>query len=510
MSNRFSSNPPDEPVIGATYPNAYDDENDPHSEWDDDEYAAEDEYDEYDEYGEEPYDDDYYDEAPARQPIFYVAIGLVVLLFAGILFAAVFFVGNRNDGDTPAAPTQPQVGARIRVDAPLANERFEVGKVNEVLVSANATEPIVTFELYVNDQLSDSVPAGEPDDEQVYHPILQATLNSRGEHSLFVRLITQSGAKQDSDKVSVVAVEAVASPAAGVRGRLLTVTTIRSGPSETAQSVGNAREGLEVTIAGRTQDSEWLFIESTPPGWVPRNAVEPLDALSLVPVRSASPTPTRTPEQTASPTSVANTQTPEPQDLPDLTPSNAQLIDGGAGLRVSVANLATTQYDGPLEVSVTGLTTGTLTRVFAVRVPPGGSVTVDFELDPPISSTLTAQIRVDPGNALAEGSEDNNSISVSLTPPSEPPEIIIATQAASNAGVSVTIRNDGGPLGASAVSVRVRMGNLEASQTQHISLSSGETASFGPIAKPAPAGEATIEVLVDGGVVASTTIEITN
>lgn len=506
MSNRFSSNPPDEPVIGATYPAAYDDDNDPQDDWEDEEYADEDEYDEY---GEEPYDDDYYDEAPARQPMFYVAIGLVVVLFAAVLFAVVYFVGNRNDGDTPAAPTQSQVGARIRIDTPLANDRFEVGQISEVLVSANATEPIETFELYIDDQLKDSVPAEEPDEEQVYHPRLRASFDSRGEHTLFVRLITESGAKQDSDKVTVVAVEAVASPVTGVRGRLLTITTIRSGPSETASSVGNAREGLEVTIAGRTQDSEWLFIESTPPGWVPRNAVEPFDALSLVPVRSASPTPTRTPEQTASPTSVANTQTPEPQSQPDLTPSNAQLIDGGSGLRISVANLATTQYDGPLEVSVTGLTTGTLTRVFAVRIPPGGSVTVDFELDPPISQPATAQIRVDPGNAVGESSEDNNSISVSLTPPAEPPEIIIATQAASNAGVSVTIRNDGGPLPNSTVSVRVRMGNVEASQTQNITLASGQTASFGPIAKPAPAGEATIEVLINGGVVASTTIEIT-
>ncbi len=501
MSNRFSSTPPDEPVIGGSYPQGYDDDDDPQYAYDD----------EYDEYGDEPYDDDdgYYDE-PARQPAFYLAVGLAVLIAIGMVFGVLFLLrGDDNDGGLTDTPTQVLVGSRIRVDAPLTNDRVEIGKVSEVLVSANATEGIKTFELYIDDKLMDSVPGGTPDAEQVYHPRLRATFTAKGEHQLFVRLITESGAKQDSDKILVVAFEAVQSPTVGVRGRLLTVTTIRSAPSDSGPSVGNAREGLEVVIAGRTLDSEWLFIESNPPGWVPRNAIEPLDALSLVPVRSASPTPTATPEETASPTSVANTQTPEPENLPDLTPTNAQLFDAGAGLRVSVANLATTAYDGVVEVSITGLTTGTLTRVFALKIPPGSAGTVDFELDPPISAARTAQIRVDPANAIREVSEDNNTISVSLTPPAQPAQIIIATQSTSNAGVSVTVRNDGGPLASSAVTVRVRMGNVETSQSQTVALANGQTANFGPIVKPAPAGEATIEVLVNGVVVASTTIEIT-
>lgn len=502
MSNRFSSPPPDEPVIGGTYPSGYDDDDDPQYAYDD----------EYDEYGDEPYDDDdgYYEDEPARQPAFYLAIGLAVLIAVGMVFGVLYLLNRDDSSNLATSPTQVTVGSRIRVDAPLANDRVEIGKPTEVLVSANATESIKTFELYIDDKLVNSIPGGTPDAEQVYRPRLRATLSAKGEHQLFVRLITESGAKQDSDKILVVAFEAVQpSTTVGVRGRLLTVTTIRSAPSDTGPSVGNAREGLEVIIAGRTLDSEWLYVESNPPGWVPRNAIEPLDALSLVPVRSSSPTPSATPEVTASPTSVANTQTPEPVNLPDLSPTNAQLFDGGAGLRISVANISTTQYDGAVEVSVTGLTTGTLTRVFALRILPGGAGTVDFELDPPISAARTAQIRVDPANAIREGSEDNNTISVSLTPPAEPAEIIIAAQSTSNAGVSVTVRNDGGPLAMSAISVRVRMANAENSVTQSIALAKGETANFGPITRPAASGEATIEVLVNGVVVASTTIQIT-
>ena len=99
-------------------------------------------------------------------------------------------------------------------------------------------------------------------------------------------------------------------------------------------------------------------------------------------------------------TSARTATTPTNQNLPDLVPNSAQLFDGGRGLRVTIANISTNVYDGPIEVSVTGLTTGTLTQVYARRVPAGGSVVVDFELDPAVTTQKTAAIRVDPNNAI--------------------------------------------------------------------------------------------------------------
>ena len=504
MSDRFSSYPPDEPVIGETYPTRYDGEDDSQDEWDEDA-----EYDDDPAYDEEGYG--YYDGQPQRQPMFYVFIGLAVILgaaFVVLLFGVVQRNNNNtNDGTPGGIITQPKVDAKIRVDAPLANDRIEIGKVTDVLVSANATEGIANFELYVDDKVVDRVPGGAPDLEKVYHPRLKATFTQKGEHQLFVRLLTVSGAKQDSDKVLIVAIEPVADKPLSIKGKVLTLTSIRATPADTGAVTGNAREGQEVTISGRTRDNEWLFIDVDKGGWVKRNAIEAFDALSIVPVKDASPTPgSATPGASTSPTSVVTT-TPTPQNTPDLTPSTAQLFDGGSGLRISVVNLSTVAYEGPLEVSVTGLTTGTLTKAFAVKIPSGGASTVDFELDPPVTTAKTAQIRVDPGNAIKETSEDNNSISVSLTPPAEPADIVITAQAAAGSGITVTIKNNGGPLASSNVTVRVRVGNAEASQSQNIALARGQTANFGPIAKPA-SGQATIEVLVNGGVVASSTLNI--
>ncbi len=497
--DRNSSLTPDEPVIGETYVPRYDSDSDAPDDWD--EYG--------DQYDDDPgYDDDgYYDDVAARQPIFYVFIGLAVVLGGAFIFL-LFTLVNRNDDDANPGgglATQTVVDARIRIDSPLANDRIEINKQREVLVTASATEEIANFELYIDDKLVDRIPGGAPDLEKIYHARLNATIGQKGEHSIFVRLITISGAKQDSEKVQVVAIEPVGETTPSIQGRVLTLTTLRAGPIDTANSLGEVREGQQVKVTGRTSDNEWLFVDVAPGGWIKRNAVELLDALSIVPIQNATATPaTATPQTTVTP---GATISPTPANLPDLAPANGQLFDGGSGLRISVSNLATTAYGGALEVSVTGLTTGTLTRVFAVNVPPGGAVTVDFELDPPITQQRTATIRIDPANAVRESNEDNNQVSISLVPPVEAPAIVIAEAKQDGDFVDIRIRNDGGQMNQTTVTVAVQLGGASNTQAQTLTLAKGATANF-RVAAPG-AGSGRVVVTINGTPVASVEMTLT-
>src|SRR3982751_2294096 len=113
MSERYGAFPPDEPVIGAVLPppppgtpatptlDPYDDE------FEEEGYAPEDEWEgEYDDgYEEEPYYGDYYDDAPAGEPMFYVFVGLAALIGAAAVF--LLFPVVRNDDNNGAAGAAP-------------------------------------------------------------------------------------------------------------------------------------------------------------------------------------------------------------------------------------------------------------------------------------------------------------------------------------------------------------------------------------------------------------------
>jgi hypothetical protein len=286
-----------------------------------------------------------------------------------------------------------------------------------VLITATATEELSQFELLVDGILFDRRTAGQPEGNRIYRGTLKLRLDAVGEYQVSVKAISVSGASAESEKVLIVGVEPVGGAPTNVRGRILTQATLRASPSDSAESAGTAREGQEIDVLGRTRDSEWLFVEVGSGGWLRRTAVELFDAVSLVPVREASPTPRPTVETTVpTPESTTTTTvTPNPTSLPDLVPTNAVLIDGGTRLRVTVANLGQVGYEGPAEVAVGGLGAGTLTRAFGVNIASGGSGTVDFDLDAAVTEQRTAQIRVDPSNAIAEANEDNNAVSISVS-----------------------------------------------------------------------------------------------
>ena len=188
-------------------------------------------------------------------------------------------------------------------------------------------------------------------------------------------------------------------------------------------------------------------------------------------------------------------------------PTNAILIDGGTGLRVTVQNVSNTAYSGPLVVSVGGDVPANSVVFDAKLAANGGSATVDFAVNPAITDKgKKAQVSVDPANAVKELREDNNTATFVLTPPEEAPEIQIQAPQVAASGVTITIQNVGGPLAASNVTLRVKVGNAEAAQSQNIALAKNQTATF-TVSKPGT-GAATAEVVIGGQVVASASFTI--
>jgi hypothetical protein len=92
-----------------------------------------------------------------------------------------------------------------------------------------------------------------------------------------------------------------------------------------------------------------------------------------------------------------------------------------------------------------------------------------------------------------------------LLPPEESPVIVIQAPTVSDV-VSVTIKNTGGALAATNVTVRVRVGDSESAQSQNIALAKGQTATFS-VSKPGN-GPATAEVVINNQVVASASFTI--
>jgi hypothetical protein len=520
MTDRNPPYQPDEPIIGGSHPPT----NDPHdlqgyigeeadeAEWDDweDEGSASpaggpvigsDDYEYgYDEGEEEYYGDEYYGDEPARQPIFYVFIAAALVvgaLFVFLLFA--LFTGG-DDEPTPADPR-----FNVTVDSPRNNDRVNIGEQVQVQVRATSTEQIALLELFVEGRSVGQQLFTEPPANEVYSATLTTVFDAPGRYRLSVRAQTISGASSDSGDVVVVAVETIDERPQQITGEIITTVNARSGPGDDYPSTRILEPGEQVIIEGRSPDNEWVLLDDG--SWVRRNAVELNDSLVLVPIRRPTPTPaptaTATPEESPSPS-------PSPTvNAPDLSPTNASVTSGGSLLQVTIANLASSDYSGPIVVSASGLPGGDLVQVYDRELLANGTVTVDFPLDPPLLEGGTVQIAVDPDDAIEETSEDNNEATFVLAAPVEPPNLAIQPPTVQDNQVLVTIQNTGGDMPASTVVVAISLGDSSNQASKTISLANGQTESF-TLAKPLEPGTATITVSIDGQEFASTTIEITN
>jgi uncharacterized protein YgiM (DUF1202 family) len=518
MSDRYDSYPPDEPVIGGSYPPGETYPSTPpvigatepyetigaYAAVETVEYGGdEDTYDEEYGYDEDSYYDDYYDaESPVRQPVFYIFLGVAVLV--GGIF--IYLLYSLAVGDGGGSGVLPPSQLNVLIDQPVPNERIEVGKDMTVAVRANAAEPIVRFELIIQDRPVDSVNAQPPKGSEPYSASFKWRFNSKGEYTIFVRAITESGATKDSDQVKVVAFEGPGDRPVSINGKVIASVSMRTGPGENFEAVGTLTAGQQVKIVGKTRDSDWLLIDNDGGRWVKRQAIEVLESLALVPIKEPTPVPqataTNTPPASPSPT-------PSPTvnpTAPDFAPTHASLLNGGATLRVTVANLSTNSYSGPLVVAVGGVSPGTLTKAFNVEIPANGATIVEFELNPPVTTQKSAQVKVDPDNAIKETNEDNNNTTFVLTPPVEQPEIVISGVSFGATTIDVTIKNEGGPLAASTVTVKVTVGGASAQKVEQIALATGQSY---PFTVPRPGtGSAVIEVLVNGTVVTTQNLNI--
>lgn len=513
MTERQPPYPQGEPVIGGS-PDDYGDTDELANDFDDDYIGApvaappetgigDDAWYEGDEDAyQDPYDDYFYDEyyenEPARQPLFYVFIGLAVILGAVL----VFFLFQAFSGGDDEVPSTPTPDFNVAIEGVEADQRITVDEDVEVLILANATEQIVSLELLVDGDAVDEAEFTEPPADGIYRATLQFRVDETGNYALAARATSESGAQRTSSDIQVVAVESIDGRPVRITGEVVTNANTREGPGDEFDAVRTLNPGTVVTVVGRTRNNQWLLLEDDT--WVRRAAVQLSEAIDLAPVRE--PTPQPRPTDTPAP---EETETPSPTpdtDLADFSPINASLASGGTVLRVSIANLGSSSYEGSLVVRVSGLDSN-LEEVFGVSLEGNGGTTVEFSLPSPETEAVSVQVTVDPDNAVEESGEDNNSATFSLAPPVEAPEIVIAGVEVSGGAVTVTITNTGGDLTSSDVTVTVALPGAQTSTSGTIALANGQSESFQTL-RPPGSGLATVTVSVGGQEVASTTVEI--
>jgi hypothetical protein len=524
--------PPDEYVIGETYPQApappsggdiaprigetpadrwgrpvtpvddtpadYDDDDD---DYDGEPYEQQEEDGDYeDEYEPEIGSSYYYDDwedAPQRQPIFYVFIGIAVLLGALFVFLLFNLFDSNGDGETPLGSIDPAFN--ITIDSPIAEERVQVNQEIDVFIRANSNEQIVRIELLSNDEIVDSTEFAAPPEDGVYSPTLIVRFPRTGSYELQARAISQSGATKVSVKVPLSAVELVDQQPATLAGEVITTVNARTGPGEEYPTARTFDAGDIVTLVGVSPEGDWLLMDDDL--WIRRAALQLSDSTALLPTRRPTPTPAPTATPTPEP---SETATPG-ANAPDLSPVNATLTNDGNSLQISVRNLSASVYEGPLVVAVVGLDEGDLQEAFVVNIPAGASRTVTFDLAQPNTEGGTVEVTVDVGDNIEESNEDNNAATFTLSPPADSPELQVAAQL-DGANLVITVTNVGGQLNSSTVRVSVTL-NGTTSTEKDIALATGQADVFN-VLRPAGPGTAEIRVFLNDVQVASGSIEI--
>jgi flagellar motor switch/type III secretory pathway protein FliN len=154
---------------------------------------------------------------------------------------------------------------------------------------------------------------------------------------------------------------------------------------------------------------------------------------------------------------------------------------------------------------VSGVGPGTLSLAFSVNIPAGGSTTVEFDLKPAVTSQVTAQVKVDPGNAIKEANKDNNTQSFGLTPAVEQPNLVISRVDLGDT-INVKVTNTGGPLPVSTLTVKVTVAGIGIERSTTIALAKGQDSTF-TLNKPA-SGAGKVEVFINGQLVASQNVTV--
>ncbi len=449
------------------------------------------------------------DEGAPRSPVFYLGVLLALAIAGTLVFLLFQLLGGGEEAVEPVAPP-PDVPAEARIDSPNAGDRMTVGQERTVVASIVSGEALARVELLVGGIVADQRFGPERSGENEWSVALAAGFAAAGEYDLVVRAITIGGEEIASEPVRVLAEAPVeATPARALRGAVVAVAGLRTGPGETYGQAGTLEPGDTVTVTGRTRDLVWLEVERGGGLWVRRDAVTLDGSLDLAPVRETGPAPTSpatlTPEPTGTSTATPTASATPTSGAPDFIAVNAVLADGGAVLRVTISNPSTNPFAGSIVVGVSDdVPANPSEQVINVSLPPNGTADIEFALDPPLTAQASVNVTVDPDNAIAESNEDNNATSFVLAAPDTGARLSLAA-GISGGLLTVTISNEGATLVAptDALLTVTGAGETVSRTISPLVVAGGGGATFDDLSVPRTGAAITIRLLIEGVEVAS-------
>jgi hypothetical protein len=232
--------------------------------------------------------------------------------------------------------------------------------------------------------------------------------------------------------------------AEGFVGRTNTTTAVRRAPGQLVV-LGTIPRNTDVTIDGRSEESEWLRIIFPPNselhGWVEADSVDIVGGANLASLAVTTPEPIvvvdlpttdpeleLTPDDTPFPEETEElTPTPD-TGLPDLVVGTTPILSEGI-LYVTVVNQGTGIAEGDLVVAIfdvdgTQLLGGSTLAGFTL----GAGLSIDVGTGYAVTESQSLLLIVDPEGNIEESDNTNNQISVSIAvgepdPPEEDPPV---------------------------------------------------------------------------------------
>ena len=454
--------------------------------------------------------------SPGRTAAIYL-FTIVALAVGGVLIFLLFQVLSDNGDDPPPlTPTPEPVVAEARIESPTPGERVIVGEDVTVIVRVVSAEEIVRFELVESGIVRDQEFSGRVTGENTYGAVLTNRFEAAGAYDLVVRAYTATGGQIVSDAVRVEAIPPTPeTPVAVITADVVALTSLRMGPGEAYNQAGTLEPGQIVTVIGKTLNQQWLQVETGGGLWVRFSAVDisPGD-LARVPAVEPPPAPRDTPTpppddqqaETATPTPTPTGDPSPPPNAPDFLPSNAEPIEGGTILRVTLTNASTNPYSGPIVVRLEGVPASPAEQVLTVTMEPNGTAAVNFSLSPPITEQTTVTVTLDPDEAIAETNEDNNVTEFIIVPPPEGP--ILSLRATVTGGMlSVVIQNDGEALSTNDARLVVSVPGETTTRTiSPLAVPGNESATIDGIAAPRTGESIRVTLFIDGINVATASV----
>jgi hypothetical protein len=331
-----------------------------------------------------------------------------------------------------------------------------------------------------------------------YDVLLYARIPFAGEHELFIRALTTTGTVVDSKFFSLfVAVEEI-QPHASLKAEVVTAVTVRLGPGLQYESVGVLEPGEVVTVIGKDLNVEWLQIEREEGLWAQRFAFVVSGLLSVLPVIDNDNKNSNDPDTEGTQTS---TPTPRPspteeRGFPDFFASNAVITANRTTLTVTISNISTTKFGGPLIVAIYNPLINSIQRAFSVWLDANGTAKVSFTLDEILPDQQLVEITIDPTNDIEEANEDNNTTNFLVFAPVDGPELtLVPTIASDGRTMSVTVRNDGGPVATNSAVIEISVGAERLIKTLSLALNTNQSKVLTALTIPQDEGES-IEIIL--------------